>query len=305
VTAKPLPRALLALALALAGLAACAPRYSPFEIDAKLARALVDARTHLEQRRGVEAEQLIRAVQRIDPEYYGLAELVAGLPARERDLFRASWLGANRARRYSLERPPAARALLFLPDRLLDLLDVVSIEAHFGPGADGEAHVTQGARVALGLRVIGGLGSYFRRTLLGTRVQGNAALHALGAGPLRSLGVTAGTGGVASGGGDLSGFRSARDPVYQSYEDYWSIGGSGTAVFGGFSAELHLVQLADWVGGFLLADLGNDDLARTRPLALRASERVLLQELAEIEQSRDLLAQYRLRRPELQIPGSP
>jgi hypothetical protein len=289
--------------LALVCQCACAARYTPFEIDSKLGQTLSAARFYLESKRELEAEQLVRAVERIDPEFYGLAELTARLPAENRDLFRPSWLGANRARRYASPRPIGERILLFIPDRLLDALDIVSLEGHVGPGLYGEAHVTAAARFAAGLRVVGGLGTYFRRVVLGTRVQGNAALHALGAGPLRGAGLTAGSGSMASAIGNLSSARSPTSSVYQSYEDYWSIGASGTFAFAGASAELHLIQLADWIGGFLGFDLGNDDVARTRTIELQRSELDLIQELAEIEQSQDMVAEYRRRRPELQIPG--
>jgi hypothetical protein len=294
-------RALL-LCLALAGGTGCATRYTPFEVDLKLGEALAGARGHLEQQEEVEAEQLIRAVQRIDPEYDGLSDLVARLPSQERDLFRRSWIGANRARRIAAAKPLGTRVLMYPADRVLDLFDVFTAEGHLGAGGYAEAHVTQGARIAAGARVVSGLGAYFRRTLLGTRVQGNAALHALGVGPVRALGLTAGAGAMTTGGGDLSTAVRPTDPIYQSYVDYWSVGGSATAGFFGGSAEIHLVQLADWVTGFALLDLGNDDLASTAPLSLGISERALLQQLSEIEQSQKVLADYRRRRPEMRVP---
>jgi hypothetical protein len=116
------------------------------------------------------------------------------------------------------------------------------------------------------------------------------------------MGIIAGTGGITYGGGDVGSQLRPTDPIYQSYEDYWSLGASGTVGIGGLSADLHLVQLADFLTGFALMDLGRDDAATTQPIRLRGSERTLLQELAEIEQSPVMLADYTRRRPELQIP---
>jgi hypothetical protein len=246
---------------------------------------------------------MLRAIQRIDPQFFGLAPLLEKLPAGDRDMFRPTLLGVNRARRYASPPTAGRRVLLYLPDRLLDALDIVSVEAHGGVGAFGSVHVTERARAAAGARVVGGIGSYFRRNLFGTRVQGDAALHALGFGPLRSAGITAGPSGIASVNSDGSGARGPRAAVFQNYRDYWSIGASGTLGVFGFSADLHLVQLADWLAGFLLFDPGQDDLASTRATTLGISDLELLQQLAEIEQSPAMLAEYRRRRPGMRMPA--
>src|SRR5262245_51003349 len=110
----------LPLALAALGLCACAPKYTAFEIDRRLSKTLGAAQFHVGVREVAEAGQLALAIERIDPEYPGLAEVKNKLGTEIEDLFVTRPIGSNRARRYALARPLGARIARYLPDRILD-----------------------------------------------------------------------------------------------------------------------------------------------------------------------------------------
>ena len=54
----------------------------------------------------------------------------------------------NKRLRPQVERSFAKQALLYLPDRILDLLDVFTVGAHLGLGFYGDHHVTRGLQLA-------------------------------------------------------------------------------------------------------------------------------------------------------------
>jgi hypothetical protein len=290
------------LAALLLGLCACAPTYSAFEIDRRLSKTLGAAQFHVGVREVVEAGQLALAIERIDPEYPGLAEVKAQLGAEVEDLFVTRPIGSNRARRYTLERPLAARIALYLPDRFLDLLDIVSFDVHAGPGAFVDVHATRAVQLSGGLRVVGGIGLLPQRALPGFQLQADAGAQVFGVGDQRFVGFLSGPSGLFSGAANLREPHSPSDRFYQDFRDYWAIGASGTLGFGGAGADLHLVQAADFLLGLAGIDICNDDRAHTRGLNLLTSERDLLQELARIESTPDLMREYQRNREELHAP---
>lgn len=293
----------LALAGLSLGLSACVPRYTPFDIDRMLATSVSAARYHLDQRRPIEAMQLASAAARVDPNFQGLPELMAALPRDVKDVYQPSALGSNRPPRYLVERSLTSAVLRYLPDRLGDLLDVVSASGHAGAGAFLDIHFTRGAQLVGGGHVVGGIGLIDHRNFLGMRAEGALGTVLLNRAALEYAGLIAGPGDNMSGGGSLRGPQRPTDPIFQSYLDYWAVGASGTLGVAGASVDLHPVQLADFLAGFAGVDFLNDDRSHTRDLQLAISERDLLQELAQVSQSLESLADYERRKPQLQAPA--
>ena len=291
-----------ALAALLLGLCACAPTYSAFEIDRRLSKTLGAAQFHIGVREVAEAGQLALAIERIDADYPGLAEVKSQLGTQVEDLFATRPIGSNRARRYARDRSLGARIALYLPDRILDFLDIVSFDVHAGPGAFADLHLTRAIQASGGAHVVGGIGLLPQRTLPGFQFQAEAGAQVFGVGDQRFVGFLSGPSGLFSGASNLRGPHSPSDRFYQDYRDYWAIGASGTLGFAGAGGELHPVQAADFLLGFAGIDLCNDDRARTRGLNLLTSERDLLQELARIESSADLMREYARNREELHAP---
>jgi hypothetical protein len=281
---------LIAPFLVLAVLCACAPLRSPQEVSDRLSQALISAKRYAELGQQAEAIQLVHAVEKVDPEYPGLAEVRASLTGGE-DLSAKPLLGSNKSMRPKAERSVAARVALYLPDRILDLLDVVSFEAHFGPGAFADVHATRGLQAAAGLRSVAGLGLHEHRSL-GLQTKAEAGVNALAVGGLATAGATVGTSGVQTGSDGILGFHSPTDELYQEYRDYWAVGASVTTVLVGAEVDFHPVQVVDFLAGLLTIDFLNDDFATTRGLQMSDLDQALLVELADIKKSKKSLNAY-------------
>ena len=129
----------------------------------------------------------------------------------------------NRKLRPSVRRPLWARLLLFLPDRVLDLLDVVTFDVHFGLGAFADVHATRAIQASAGARTTGGLGLHDHRSL-GMKSQAEAGVSAILLGAQSYSGGLVGTSGALGAAGSSVGLHEPTDPLYQSFRDYWGVG---------------------------------------------------------------------------------
>jgi hypothetical protein len=260
-----------------------------------LERSVESASRLLLEDRPIEAAQLVGAARRVDAEYPGLAELDAEIlrsGAAVSDVFAPSLLGANRQRRVSVDRSMPVQALLYLPDRVVDLLDVFTCEIHMGTGAYLDAHVTRALQSAAGFRALLGVGTYSSRTILGSRVHANVGLTVLPLGAQAQGGSLVSADGIRTGYQTLAGLHAPWDEYYQEYEDYWAIGVSHTLLIGGGTVEIHPMQLADFVAGLVFLDLLRDDFARTRGLDLTSQDEELILDLARVVRSETSLLAY-------------
>jgi hypothetical protein len=278
------------LGLCLALLSGCAsPR--PDQVEDLLLRAYRAAETHHEFELDPEAAVLLDAVSFVDPEFRGLNELREDLDPNAWAGVERSALGMNHKIRPRVRRTPARRALLWLPDRFLDLVDVVTVSVHMGTGAFADAHLTRALQASAGFRTTGGLGLHEHRSLgMKSQAETGVTLVAIGAQTYAAgLVGTSGTFGTAD---SSSGMHTPMSPMYQDLRDYWALGGSVTLGFFGAELDLHPLQLADFFAGFAGFDFLNDDFARTRGLRLDRVEARLLTELRRLESDRRALADY-------------
>ncbi len=269
------------------GVAGCAQEYGPGHVEDLLRRAADGARAQHARGNAAEAAELAAAVERIDPDFADLEPLAAGARA-----WAPSLAGVSRARRVEVQRPAAQRVLLYVPDRLLDLLDVISFDAHVGPGIFVDAHGTHALQASAGARSAVGAG-LSRGRMLGVhaRQETGVAVLAMGA---RTGGIAvAGTAGARAHQASVAGIHDPYDGYYQEHADYWSVGASATVLLAGGGAELHPVQLLDFLAGWIGLDPLDDDLAHTRGLRLGRDERELLADLARVEQHDASLEGYR------------
>jgi hypothetical protein len=171
----------------------------------------------------------------------------------------------------------------------LDLLDVVSIELHLGligpitreGGIYANIHATRAIQAGGGFRRIEGFGWHDQRSL-GMQFEEEANLNLLCFSASHYSGQRLGTSGYRTGFQKILGVCDPKLPVYQEFSDYWSVGGSLTLVAIGVSADIHPVEIADFLSGFIGVDVGNDDVALTKDLNLNNYDRELLHELSHI-----------------------
>jgi hypothetical protein len=225
-----------------------------------------------------EAAVLLEAILAVDADYPGARELESDLGAGAREGLERSLLGMNRRPRPHIARSGWSRALLWLPDRLLDLLDVVTLGVHLGPGAFADAHVTRGFQFVGGFHSTGGVGLHDYRSL-GLKTQAEAGLTVIAVGSHAYGGSLVGTTGTHAATDAAVGLHRPMAPLYQGFRDYWALGVNATAAIVGVDVDFHPLQLADFVAGFAAVDFLNDDLAHTRGLKLDAVESELVAEL--------------------------
>ncbi len=198
----------------------------------------------------------------------------------------------NRKLRPHVDRSPLARAALYLPDRILDLMDVVTVGVHVGPGAFVDVHATRAVQASGGARSTGGVGLHEGRSL-GTKGQAEAGLTVIALGAQTYAGGLVGTSGAASVVDSLAGMHQPSDRLYQEIRDYWAVGASATVGAVGFEADVHLLQIADFLTGWVGIDYLHDDFAHTRALRFDEPEPKLLAELSGVRQSRESQRAYR------------
>ena len=269
----------------------CATTYKPAKVDQMLYESLASARTQANAGRMLEARQLASAVEMIDPDYPGLQELNLGMDDSAGQLYSRPMLGSNKAVRYSENRSIAGRIGYYLPDRILDMLDVVSADAHVGPGCLLNVHATRAVQAGAGVRAVLGFGWHSQRNL-GFQYQTEGGLVILPYGAQgHSIGA-AGTSGVRSSTGHVAGTHLPSTEVYQDYRDYWAFGGAASLLAVGMDVDFHPVQVVDFLTGWVGVDFLNDDFSHTKGVKLSRSEEEVLTGLNAVARSEESMALY-------------
>lgn len=271
-------------------LTACATR-TPDQVEDLLFQALRAAETHHEFDLDPEAAVLLDAIYAIDESFPGALDLEEDLDPAARLGMEPSLLGMNRRLRPAVERSPRTRALLWLPDRLLDLLDIVTVGFHLGPGAFADVHLTRGFQLNAGLHSTAGIGLHDFRSV-GMKSEAEAGLNVIAFGAHTYGGALVGTTGTYASTGNTHGLHRPMAPLYQELRDYWAIGANATGGILGAEVEFHPLQLVDFFAGFATVDLLRDDLALTRGLKLDKVESRLLAELWRVRSAPKVVAAY-------------
>ena len=162
-------------------------------------------------------------------------------------------------------KPGVARtALLYLPNRLLDITDIVSASVgvpllpslFVGQPVHANLHATRAAQAGVGasdnnVSIGKGYGRRFAPWIRGARE--------LSAGPVTMCKYT-----MDTGSDDLE-FRKGGlllptdRPFSEGFMDYWAVGAEAAALPVAVKAEVHPIQIADALLGFFLVDLSDDD----------------------------------------------
>ena len=235
------------------------------------------AAAHLEAGRAQEAAQIYQTVLYADPDNAAAAAKLEKIGVRHPCIMRPTMFGINQNK-----RPPAdennLNILMYPINRFLDILDIVTLQVGLQGGLYVEAHATHS--LAAGVGAGGGMeiGWAQKRDLAG------------GAGYVAGVSVLpfafkeqgsadAGTRGAEAQRYATAGFASPADPVYQNYRDYWGVGGRIIALLVGVRIEVHPVEAADAVAGFLFLDFLRDDVGSTKRFELTDAEIEAMEDL--------------------------
>ena len=235
---------------------------------------------------------MLSAVRSVDRGYPGVASVSLSMDREQPQLAPPGALGANVASRVRVSRPLPQKALLYLPDRVLDLIDIVTFDVHVGSGLYANLHVTRACQLGLGMRAATGLGVHGHRSI-GLQGQGEGSAVAGPAGTLAYAGGSVGTSGIRGTADAFTGLHRPACEVYQSYLDYWALGAAAMLGAVGAEVDVHPVQIWDFLAGFGMVDLLKDDFAQTRGLKLTSDDKSVLRHLGYVRQSEESMLGYR------------
>lgn len=244
-------------------LAACqsTPDYAVVHSNAQ--SAYHHAETHVKKENYEEAVKMLNPVMELHPNDPSIRELEQEIPEEKfKDLTESSMLGYNQTKAIPARKGILAQILLYLPDRILDLLDIVSMSVNVGPQIGAGFWTTRAIQAVAFTGSTVGLGWYQKRQLgLKTNAAADLAIGPVGASALSANRV--GTGLVDSTSEGILLHTPGHD-LYQTFRDYWGIGAEvGLALFG-FRMEFHPVELGDFFVGLFTFDFLRDDFASSR-----------------------------------------
>lgn len=264
------------LAGTLLGLLSCAADRSqrrPYLI----AENVDNAGRHLAAGRTEEAAQIYQLVLMADPRNEEARAALASIGQYEPSILEPRLLGTNLVR--APKRESATLWLVMYPvNRILDILDVVSVHVGLEGGLYADAHATHALQAAAGAGGGAQLGWWQKREL--AIVSGHVAGVALLPFSFEvESNSRAGTRGGREVDFGVAGLNSPLDLPYQRYRDYWGVGGRVVAVLVGAGAEVHPIELVDAILGFVFVDFLRDDVGRTRSLRLTPADREAMEDL--------------------------
>ncbi|WP_238325530.1 hypothetical protein [Leptospira inadai] len=248
---------------------ASVPQYRDVHLASK---SLLDtAEDHIKEKRYSEATELLRTVLKVYPEDSRANSISEKLPdpykAGLRDI---SLKGFNKANRTEADSGFFEKLAWYLPDRILDFLDIASFNVKIGPQLGASLWAFRGFQVTLYAGNTMQLGWFQKRTLGFTEeLSGEAGL-----GPIVPIAISGRSIGTGSERGIYDSFvlHSPYKKVYQDYRDYWSTGAKVGFLLTGAEVELHWLEIFDFISGIFTFDPLEDDFGKTRSLLLSKQE---------------------------------
>ena len=203
-------------------------------------------------------------------------------------LMKKSTLGSNLTDRVVNEGFPWwGLVLLYVPNRVFDLLDLITLEVGYCLGIGAKAQVTDftsiGAQLSAGSGVVG-----LNRRHPSVRLSQEEYFHFLPFGTFVLAEVRASSGENYALPIYDAGIKFPSDHIYQTARDYWAIGAEAQAVLLAANVKLHPIEFFDFMCGFVFYDPLKDDLGSTRPINTKLW-------LKDIEALDNLVYQTRLR----------
>lgn len=261
-------------------LPACSTSRAPRQVNVVVHQQERSMQAHFAAGEPLAGLRIARGLESFDAQLADLSARLAEQSAEVRELFEHDRLGVNVALRRDEPAEFWTRVAWWLPERLLDLLDVVSFDLRMGYGLSADVHLTRAAALGAGSAASLGFGWHEQRSL-GVRVAQHSGWRLGSAGGGFDWGFDMGTGERQVGGARREAGARPDDLMHQEWRDYWSLGASAHALLVGVEVDLHPVELADFFGGLVGFDLGHDDLATTRAEPLAGTSDLELQTLRE------------------------
>ena len=170
------------------------------------------------------------------------------------------------------------RIALYLPNRILDFIDLMSLEIGGCFGAGVKFIATE--YVGLGAQASGGEGMVgLNRRHLSAR----GTLENFGDFfPFEARSFMEGrgyTGGAYSVTQHSAGLKRPEDDIYQRARDFWGVGGQVQFITVAFRAIFHPIEIYDLLAGFAAFDPLNDDIGVSKGFEFTSSEKEAMHQL--------------------------
>jgi hypothetical protein len=151
---------------------------------------------------------------------------------------------------------------LYIPNRIVDTMDIFSISLAFGPTARGEVWCTRPFAFGAGTGILAKVAKGYNRQYGCGLESGSETNFA----PITSEAkqVVDSVGSMKDYDVYYTGAPNINERVYNFHEgarDYYSIGMTGGLALFEVSGEFHPVEIADFFSGFLFIDLKGDDFS--------------------------------------------
>lgn len=251
------------------------------QVNGKVLEIIKEAEALAEKGKLEEAAAMLQSLEELHPNDPRVQAVMNKLSAEQKEAVGSHpWLGFNKARRAKVQATTMERVLWYIPDRIMDYIDMVTLEINVGAQLGFGVWLTRAVQVVLFTGSTAGIG-YYQKKQLGARVEASAEI---GLGPIVAsavAGYRAGTGGLDGTARGLV-FHRPSHPLYQEYRDYWALGTKFGFVFIGAEFELHPVEIFDFLAGIILFDPMNDDLATTRRLRFDDYQSDLMKEILKM-----------------------
>ncbi len=202
-------------------------------------------------------------------------------------LFNKKKLGSNKSDRVkNKDFGFLGRILLYVPNRILDILDIFTVEGglSYGVGAGVKAteYVSAGGQFTLGEAVLG-----LNRRHLSSRATIDNYVELFPAEArflIESRAYTGGAYGLLYGN---TGIKNPEDKIFQRARDFWSIGAHAQMFLLAANAEIHPVEIFDFFAGLIFFDPLRDGLGTSKGIRLTRGEEEALRLLTNQARTRN------------------
>lgn len=169
---------------------------------------------------------------------------------------------------------------LYIPNRLLDMIDLITLEVgpSIGVGASAYAtkYVAAGAQISAGQAMVG-----FNRRHLSARATVDDFIEIFPFEARTFMETRAYTGGVYAVTQHSAGLKRPTDKMYQRTRDFWAIGAQAQIPSMGIRLEIHPLEIVDLFAGLAFFDPLNDDLGVSKGFKISRSDRQAMAKLAK------------------------
>ena len=248
-------------------------------INEKAIAAAQTAERLIAEKKMAEAQAIIYQLLYLHPDDAAVRRLQDKLPIDYRaNLEAVKWLGVSMVRRNKAERKDWQRVLYYIPDLIGDAKDIFSFGFTLGPQIGFDLHATRAANFTAYTGATVALGTYPKQWL-GAKTDAGVEISG---GPIGLNAVSGVSQSVTTtlSGSEAFAVHRPSNTLYQTYRDYWSLGGQVGFLFIGFTYDLHPIEAADFFTAIYGEDLLRDNLEAAEPLKMTEGDMKNLAELA-------------------------